>query len=193
MAASSQADSIWQVLLASPAFRRSCTTSYLVNLAFGLSINVGTTWGESTIPVFADLQKDVASAFLFSACFCGLLTPLLSSCGILRAVKEGKAPRISDSAVSQSWSRFILEREVCTRSLLIAFGDTLVFGIVACLLGGAAGQDTLPVWSFLILLCFWAIPIQLVTSLLNYAAVVHLARGSSPAFTEEGVVEVSMS
>eukprot|EP00931_Biecheleriopsis_adriatica_P010145 TRINITY_DN11123_c0_g1_i1.p1 TRINITY_DN11123_c0_g1~~TRINITY_DN11123_c0_g1_i1.p1 ORF type:complete len:183 (-),score=29.00 TRINITY_DN11123_c0_g1_i1:58-606(-) len=166
---------MWARLLHSHGFWMSVLKSYLINLAFGLSINISTNIGKPSIRLLDGLDKDMASAFMYSAFFCGLLTPLFSSCFIRRAVLARKVPSIDEASVQASCWRHFLRRGLCLRSVILAIGDTALFGGAVIMLLSGSGTATMPVWAFLVLLVFFCVPVQVVTSVLNTAAVLHLA------------------
>lgn len=194
---------MWGKIVHSPAFWGSAFKSYLINLAFGVSINVALNWGKPTIPFLTHFHGDMALAFLNSAMFCGLFTPLFSSCFIGNMVASGKVqpPDLEDVAKSRVRC-VLLGRCLVIRCLVLALVDIIIFGGITVATGSllcgrgsftlgpmspAEGSslfadDTceLPVYAFLILQILWSVPVQVATSLPNFVAVAHLARERFP-------------
>mmetsp|Transcript_63157 Transcript_63157/g.137304 ORF Transcript_63157/g.137304 Transcript_63157/m.137304 type:complete len:196 (-) Transcript_63157:174-761(-) len=176
---------MWLKLLRSSAFRASALKSYAVNLAFSLGIN-GTLYRKKSRILWLDgLKQDMVSTFFFSAFFCGLLTVLLSSCFIAREVQQGDAEAPAVEEVSRSLLRCFLRRGVCSRSLILAFINPLLFGSVTLALGqlichAVERPCEVKVWVFLVILALWNAPVQLFTSALNFAAAAHQARRDLP-------------
>mmetsp|Transcript_36125 Transcript_36125/g.100295 ORF Transcript_36125/g.100295 Transcript_36125/m.100295 type:complete len:327 (-) Transcript_36125:106-1086(-) len=184
---------MWREFLTSGTFWGSVVSSYTTNLAFGITANLLLTKGKAMIPVLDGFHGDLAMAFASSAFFCGLLTPLFSSCFIHRKVQRGAVRPPDAAAVARSWWGWLLQRRTVARSFLLAFWDVAVFGAPAVLFGGLACSGLerdacqLEVWAFLAVLVIWCVPVQVETSLLNYAAAAHRSRrpDSSPLVPED--------
>merc|ERR1719375_655334 len=149
----------------------------------------------------------MALAFLNSALFCGLFTPLFSSCFIGNMVANGKVQPPDLEDVAQSSLRCVLLcRCLVIRCIVLALVDITIFGGITVATGSLVcgrGSFTLgpaspaeessvfeghacelPVYAFLILQILWSIPVQVATSLPNFVAVAHLARGRFPQARE---------
>mmetsp|Transcript_36521 Transcript_36521/g.105202 ORF Transcript_36521/g.105202 Transcript_36521/m.105202 type:complete len:319 (-) Transcript_36521:116-1072(-) len=193
---------MWRELFTSGAFWGSAARSYVINITFGLFINVFLSWGKTTIPFLDGFHGDMAAAFASSAFFCGLFTPMFSSCFIRRKVQRGAIKPPAATAVAQSWFACLLRQGTCARSFILAGWDLVIFGTATVLVGGSAKHIMQPapceleVWAFLVLLVVWCVPVQVQTSLLNYAAAAHCSRRSDadPLTTAgQGDVEGSMA
>eukprot|EP00929_Paragymnodinium_shiwhaense_P120915 TRINITY_DN92994_c0_g1_i1.p1 TRINITY_DN92994_c0_g1~~TRINITY_DN92994_c0_g1_i1.p1 ORF type:complete len:204 (+),score=24.69 TRINITY_DN92994_c0_g1_i1:49-612(+) len=175
---------MWGFVLKQRSFVLSTLKSYLINLAFGLVINICLNHQKKDLPFYGN--NGVAMAFASSAFFCGLLTPLLSAWFLRRAVLAGKLVAPPESEVSRSCFRALLGCGSVLRSLLLALLDVVVFGgptagvgVLLCL--GQGGTCSVPLWVFLVVLVFWCLPVQIATSLLNSTAVAHRLRGEAAA------------
>mmetsp|Transcript_24071 Transcript_24071/g.71966 ORF Transcript_24071/g.71966 Transcript_24071/m.71966 type:complete len:319 (-) Transcript_24071:74-1030(-) len=178
---------MWFEFFTSGAFWGSVVRSYVINVAFGLSVNLLLNGHKTTIPFLDDFQGDMAVAFASSAFFCGLFTPLFSSCFIRRKVQSGLIRPPDATLVARSWFACLLRQGGITRSLLLAVWDLLIFGTATLILGGLARSLMRPdpceleVWAFLVLLIVWCVPVQVQTSLLNFVAVAHCSRRPADA------------
>mmetsp|Transcript_133168 Transcript_133168/g.297119 ORF Transcript_133168/g.297119 Transcript_133168/m.297119 type:complete len:195 (+) Transcript_133168:39-623(+) len=186
---------LWAEVLGSRPFWSSFSKSLVINWAFGLSINAAQNSSKATIPMLAGLKGDISLALLNSAFFCGFLTPLLSSWFIGREVAGGHIRPPDAEKVTRSCLHRFLRMGIMARTVLIALGDILTFGLVSVALGWMVcgdAQDScdVPVWAFLVILTVWIVPLQIVTSLLNYTATVHLSRHRHP---EVGLVRSGIS
>mmetsp|Transcript_107396 Transcript_107396/g.334784 ORF Transcript_107396/g.334784 Transcript_107396/m.334784 type:complete len:313 (-) Transcript_107396:96-1034(-) len=179
---------MWREYLTSGIFWSSAARSYVINVAFGISINLSLNWNKTTIPFLDGFHGDMAAAFTSSAFFCGLLTPLFSSCFIRRKVQMGAIRPPDSAAVERSWLSFMLKQGAVARSFILAAWNMLTLGVITVALGGLARWSLRPdpceleVWAFLVILVVWCVPAQVQTSLLNYTAAAHCARrpDSSP-------------
>lgn len=192
---------MWREFLISGTFWGSAARSYVVNLVFGISVNVALNWGKAAIPFLDGFHGDMAAAFASSAFFCGLFTPLFSSCFIRRKVQRG-AIRAPDAAVvAQSWLACFLRQGACARSCILALLDLVVFGTATVVAGGLVSSTLKPepceleVWAFLVVLVVWCVPVQVFTSLLNYVAAANCSRrpDASPLASGEGDLEGSLA
>mmetsp|Transcript_4321 Transcript_4321/g.11506 ORF Transcript_4321/g.11506 Transcript_4321/m.11506 type:complete len:248 (-) Transcript_4321:78-821(-) len=178
---------MWREYLTSGTFWGSVARSYVINILFGLSVNVSLNWGKTTLPFLDGFHGDMAVAFSSSAFFCGLFTPLFSSCFIRRKVQRGAIRAPDAAAVAQSCFACLLRQGACARSLLLALMDTLTFGTATVLAGGFVKSLMQPepceleVWAFLVVLVVWCAPVQVLTSLLNYVAAANCSRCPSDA------------
>merc|ERR1719161_1634400 len=78
----------------------------------------------------------MALAFLNSAMFCGLFTPLFSSCFIGKTVASGKVQPPDLEDVTASWMRCVLLRRcLVIRCIVLALLDTIVFGGITVAVG----------------------------------------------------------
>mmetsp|Transcript_4515 Transcript_4515/g.10647 ORF Transcript_4515/g.10647 Transcript_4515/m.10647 type:complete len:291 (-) Transcript_4515:165-1037(-) len=174
---------MWSELITSGAFWSSAGKSYVINLLFGISINAFLHRNKPNIAFLDGLHDDMVMAFTTSAFFCGLLTPLFSSFSIHRKVQTGAVKPPDATAVVRSYWSWLLRQRAFTRSLFLAVGDALVFGLITLIIGGltCSGRPRgssceLQVWTFLVVLVAWSVPVQVETSLLNYAATAHCSR-----------------
>mmetsp|Transcript_80220 Transcript_80220/g.259789 ORF Transcript_80220/g.259789 Transcript_80220/m.259789 type:complete len:198 (+) Transcript_80220:59-652(+) len=179
--------SMWLEAFLSREFWVSFGRSYVINIAFGITVNLLLNWGKDEIQFIHGLQGDMSAAFLFSALFCGLLTPALASRGVARKVQASVVRPPAPEAVAESQWRWLLRRGLLARCLLLSIGDlvlcsltTVMLGNVVCAYEEGSGPCELPVWAFLTALVVWCIPLQILTSLMNFVAAAHGARDQSP-------------
>jgi hypothetical protein len=134
-------------------FWKEFAVAYFFNFICSLPIAYFPTKDASKVMVFGGPNggTTVGWSMIWAAVFCGLLTPLISTCFIKKAARRGELGRVDPNFLQRhTFSCILTKKSTCTRTFYILSAATLLialplvlFFVLGCVASGYAFGDVL--------------------------------------------------